>query len=294
MERSAGQRLLAAAWRSLWERGPRPSGCSGVPAIPARLSPCPANRGGMADSRAGSRSQGSRSFSLSATARAVLGMGRWGGDGGKQKLSLRDVAELIRKKECRRVVVMAGAGISTPSGIPDFRSPGSGLYSNLEQYDIPYPEAIFELAYFFSNPKPFFTLAKELYPGNYRPNYAHYFLRLLHEKGLLLRLYTQNIDGLERAGCERPVAELAPSGQRATGTWRRSRCGAQHGPGQGAVEEANSSAAANPHRTGALGRGCSWLILEAESRPAPTRDRRTKGSVPKCQAANWFCTQRFS
>ncbi|XP_043371668.1 NAD-dependent protein deacetylase sirtuin-3, mitochondrial isoform X3 [Dermochelys coriacea] len=96
------------------------------------------------------------------------------------------------------MVVMAGAGISTPSGIPDFRSPGSGLYSNLQQYNIPYPEAIFEIAYFFHNPKPFFTLAKELYPGNYRPNYSHYFLRLLHDKGLLLRLYTQNIDGLER------------------------------------------------------------------------------------------------
>ncbi|KAM6159431.1 NAD-dependent protein deacetylase sirtuin-3, mitochondrial [Rhynchocyon petersi] len=94
---------------------------------------------------------------------------------------------------------MVGAGISTPSGIPDFRTPGSGLYSNLQQYDIPYPEAIFELTFFFRNPKPFFTLAKELYPGNFRPNVAHYFLRLLHDKGLLLRLYTQNIDGLERA-----------------------------------------------------------------------------------------------
>ncbi|XP_042521482.1 NAD-dependent protein deacetylase sirtuin-3, mitochondrial isoform X3 [Dipodomys spectabilis] len=93
---------------------------------------------------------------------------------------------------------MVGAGISTPSGIPDFRSPGSGLYSNLQQYNIPYPEAIFELEFFFHNPKPFFTLAKELYPGNYRPNVTHYFLRLLHDKGLLLRLYTQNIDGLER------------------------------------------------------------------------------------------------
>ncbi|XP_040826563.1 NAD-dependent protein deacetylase sirtuin-3, mitochondrial isoform X2 [Ochotona curzoniae] len=40
---------------------------------------------------------------------------------------------------------------------------------------------------------------QELYPGNYRPNVTHYFLRLLHDKGLLLRLYTQNIDGLERA-----------------------------------------------------------------------------------------------
>ncbi|XP_045414549.1 NAD-dependent protein deacetylase sirtuin-3, mitochondrial isoform X2 [Lemur catta] len=94
---------------------------------------------------------------------------------------------------------MVGAGISTPSGIPDFRSPGSGLYSNLQQYDIPYPEAIFELTFFFHNPKPFFALAKELCPGHCRPNLTHYFLRLLHDKGLLLRLYTQNIDGLERA-----------------------------------------------------------------------------------------------
>ncbi|XP_035751959.1 NAD-dependent protein deacetylase sirtuin-3, mitochondrial isoform X1 [Egretta garzetta] len=145
-------------------------------------------------------------------------MGRWGDDGGKQQLTLRDVAELIRKKECRRVVVMAGAGISTPSGIPDFRSPGSGLYSNLEQYNIPYPEAIFELMYFFANPKPFFTLAKELYPGNYRPNYAHYFLRLLHDKGLLLRLYTQNIDGLERVAGIPPDRLVEAHGTFATAT----------------------------------------------------------------------------
>ncbi|XP_030805343.1 NAD-dependent protein deacetylase sirtuin-3, mitochondrial isoform X2 [Camarhynchus parvulus] len=127
---------------------------------------------------------------------------------------------------------MAGAGISTPSGIPDFRShcspsqlppcprrsPGSGLYSNLEQYDIPYPEAIFELGYFFVNPKPFFTLAKELYPGNYRPNSAHYFLRLLHDKGLLLRLYTQNIDGLERVAGIPPDRLVEAHGTFATAT----------------------------------------------------------------------------
>ena len=81
-----------------------------------------------------------------------------------------------------------------------YRSPGTGLYANLKQYKIPYPESIFDLDYFEGNPKPFYTLAKELYPtGKYRPNYVHYFLRLLHEKGLLLRIYTQNIDGLERS-----------------------------------------------------------------------------------------------
>nr|XP_047921257.1 NAD-dependent protein deacetylase sirtuin-3, mitochondrial isoform X2 [Anser cygnoides] len=199
-----------AAWRSLRERGPKDRG---GPRGLARLFSC----SGMGCG-AWSRIQGTRPFSLSAAARAILGLGGWGDDGGKKQLTLQDVAKLIRKKECRRIVVMAGAGISTPSGIPDFRSPGSGLYSNLEQYDIPYPEAIFELTYFFVNPKPFFTLAKELYPGNYRPNYAHYFLRLLHDKGLLLRLYTQNIDGLERAAGIPPDRMVEAHGTFATAT----------------------------------------------------------------------------
>ncbi|KAF4082860.1 hypothetical protein AMELA_G00133210 [Ameiurus melas] len=122
-----------------------------------------------------------------------------GGHGGTiQNMTLEDIAKGIREREYKRIVVMAGAGISTPSGIPDFRSPGSGLYDNLQQYNLPYAEAIFEINYFNYNPKPFFALAKELYPGNYRPNLTHYFIRLLHDKGQLLRMYTQNIDGLER------------------------------------------------------------------------------------------------
>ncbi|XP_074740859.1 NAD-dependent protein deacetylase sirtuin-3, mitochondrial isoform X2 [Strix uralensis] len=217
MERGArrGGGLLAAVWRSLWERGPRDGG--GGPGAPACLSLGSRDGEGAAGTGA-RRIQGTRPFSLSAAVSAVLGTGRWGAGGGEQQLTLQDVAQLLRKQECRRVVVMAGAGISTPSGIPDFRSPGSGLYSNLEQYDIPYPEAIFELMYFCVNPKPFFTLAKELYPGNYRPNYAHYFLRLLHDKGLLLRLYTQNIDGLERAAGIPPDKLVEAHGTFATAT----------------------------------------------------------------------------
>ncbi|XP_029642870.1 NAD-dependent protein deacetylase sirtuin-3 isoform X2 [Octopus sinensis] len=112
---------------------------------------------------------------------------------------LTRATKLLQSNDISKIVVLVGAGLSTNSGIMDFRTPGTGLYDNLQQYDIPYPEAIFDIDYFKYNPKPFFALAKELYPSvKYRPNYNHYFLRLLQDKGLLLRLYTQNIDGLEQ------------------------------------------------------------------------------------------------
>lgn len=112
--------------------------------------------------------------------------------------ALETIGRLVKLGRVRNIVVVAGAGISTASGIPDFRTPGTGLYANLAKYDIPYPEAIFNIDYFSDNPHPFFSLAKELYPGHHRPNYVHYFIRMLHQKGLLLRMYTQNIDGLEK------------------------------------------------------------------------------------------------
>ena len=88
---------------------------------------------------------------------------------------------------------------TTGAGIPDFRSPGTGLYDNLQKYDLPYPEAIFEVNYYRNKPGAFVSLANELWPGTgrYKPTLTHHFLKLLSDKGLLLRIYTQNIDGLE-------------------------------------------------------------------------------------------------
>ncbi|KPJ01463.1 NAD-dependent deacetylase sirtuin-2 [Papilio xuthus] len=115
-----------------------------------------------------------------------------------EEVSLDGIVKWIKSEKCKNIITLSGAGISTTAGIPDFRSPETGLYHNLQKYNLPEPQAIFDISFFRDNPKPFFTLAKELYPGSFKPTISHYFIRLLHEKGLLLRHYTQNIDTLER------------------------------------------------------------------------------------------------
>ncbi|XP_078271573.1 NAD-dependent protein deacetylase sirtuin-3, mitochondrial-like isoform X2 [Rhinoraja longicauda] len=98
------------------------------------------------------------------------------------------------------------------------RSAGSGLYDSLKPLGLPYPEAVFDIQYFAHDPKPFFAVAQRLCPGSCRPNYTHYFARLLHDKGLLLRLYTQNIDGLERKAGIPPERLVEAHGSFATAT----------------------------------------------------------------------------
>ncbi|POS77612.1 NAD-dependent histone deacetylase SIR2 [Diaporthe helianthi] len=112
--------------------------------------------------------------------------------------SLSAVAQMIKDGQASRIVVMTGAGISTAAGIPDFRSPNTGLYSNLARLNLPYAEAVFDISYFRQNPDPFYVLAKELYPGTYSPTVSHAFIALLAKKNLLRMLFTQNIDCLER------------------------------------------------------------------------------------------------
>ncbi|VDN16474.1 unnamed protein product, partial [Dibothriocephalus latus] len=124
-------------------------------------------------------------------------------------LDLEGVAKIISEGKVSNIITMVGAGISTAAGIPDFRSPSTGIYDNLEEYNLPSPMAVFTLDYFnashfchlsFANhdPKPFFEVARRLYRPYAKPTTAHYFIRLLHEKGLLRRHFTQNVDTLER------------------------------------------------------------------------------------------------
>eukprot|EP00090_Calanus_glacialis_P028975 TRINITY_DN46467_c0_g1_i1.p1 TRINITY_DN46467_c0_g1~~TRINITY_DN46467_c0_g1_i1.p1 ORF type:complete len:377 (-),score=128.25 TRINITY_DN46467_c0_g1_i1:278-1408(-) len=113
-------------------------------------------------------------------------------------LDFDGIIDYIKEGKAKNIITMAGAGISTSAGIPDFRTPGTGLYDNLQKYELPNPTAIFDIRFFQQNPKPFFTLAKELYPGKFAPTASHYFIKLLEKKSLLLRHFTQNIDTLER------------------------------------------------------------------------------------------------
>ncbi len=103
------------------------------------------------------------------------------------------------------IVFFGGAGVSTESGIPDFRSE-DGLYR--QQYDYP-PETILSHTFYESKPEVFFRFyrAKLLAP-NAKPNAAHRKLAELERQGKLKAIITQNIDGLHQAAGSRTVLEL--------------------------------------------------------------------------------------
>ena len=103
----------------------------------------------------------------------------------------------MKAKKYEKIVVLTGAGISVSAGIPDFRSPGSGIYANLQKYKLSRPEELFTLKYFFEYPHVFYDFAKEFDLENYEPTPTHYFIRMLELKGLLHLNLTQNIDNLE-------------------------------------------------------------------------------------------------
>lgn len=136
-------------------------------------------------------------------------------------VSLAGLARRIREGDIKKVLVVAGAGISVAAGIPDFRTPGTGLYSNLQRYRLSRPEDVFDISFFRSKPEPFFHLCRELFPGKFKPTRTHYFLRLLAEKGVLQRIYTQNIDTLERLAGVPEDKLVEAHGSFATATCRR-------------------------------------------------------------------------
>lgn len=110
----------------------------------------------------------------------------------------KKLAKLLHDNPKQKVIFLVGAGISTSCGIPDFRSPETGLYHNLSKLNLPYAEAVFDIDFFEEKPRPFYMLASELYPGKFKPSKFHLLLKLFQDQKRLQRIYTQNIDTLER------------------------------------------------------------------------------------------------
>jgi NAD-dependent deacetylase len=118
------------------------------------------------------------------------------------RAAIEDAAVLIRKAE--RAVVLTGAGISTPSGIPDFRSEGTGLWSRDEPMDVA------SLSTFRTDPLRFFNwfqpLAGQIF--NAQPNAVHIALAEFERSGHLRTIVTQNIDALHQKAGSQHVIEM--------------------------------------------------------------------------------------
>ena len=108
-------------------------------------------------------------------------------------------------QESNRIVFFGGAGVSTESGIPDFRSV-DGLYHQEWKYP---PETIISHSFYRRNPEEFYRFYKNkmLFP-NAKPNAAHLALAKLEQEGKLKAVITQNIDGLHQAAGSKEVLEL--------------------------------------------------------------------------------------
>ena len=117
-------------------------------------------------------------------------------------------------KESENIVFFGGAGVSTESGIPDFRSQ-DGLYH--QQYDYP-PEQILSHTFFMKKPEEFFRFYhNKMIAADAKPNKAHLALAKLEREGKLKAVITQNIDGLHQDAGSREVLELH-------GSVRRNHC----------------------------------------------------------------------
>ena len=112
------------------------------------------------------------------------------------------LAALVRESDC--TVALTGAGVSVPSGIPDFRTPETGLWANVD------PMEVAHIDVFERDPKRFWSYYRPRFQslGDKRPNAAHEALAELERRGLLEGVITQNIDRLHRAAGSQNVVEV--------------------------------------------------------------------------------------
>ena len=128
-------------------------------------------------------------------------------------IMLTDAEKILKLQEfidgSDNIVFFGGAGVSTESGVPDFRSK-NGLYNNrdvrFERYS---PEYLLSHSCLVNEPKVFFEFYRQKMDARFaKPNAAHVFLAKLEEKGKLKAVVTQNIDGLHTAAGSKTVYEI--------------------------------------------------------------------------------------
>lgn len=114
----------------------------------------------------------------------------------------RELAQLLHESES--AVALTGAGISVPSGIPDFRSPGTGLWEKVDQMEVATIQA------FLRDPKKFWSFYRPRFAalGDKEPNPAHKALVELERRGMLEAVITQNVDRLHRKAGTRRLIEV--------------------------------------------------------------------------------------
>lgn len=124
---------------------------------------------------------------------------------------INDIVKCIKSNNIKNVIILTGAGISCITGIPDFRSPG-GMYNTLKPELITAtaqernllksdPTYVVHINMFKKNPFPYLEVRRPFILGSaenkWKPSLSHFFFKVLQDKGILQRLYTQNIDGLD-------------------------------------------------------------------------------------------------
>lgn len=114
----------------------------------------------------------------------------------------KKIAEMII--ESNLTVVLTGAGISTESGIPDFRSPKTGLWEKVD------PMEALSTDVLYGNPKKFYSLGFKILTGmkGAKPNKAHLILAQMEKEGLISAIITQNIDNLHHAAGSKNIMEV--------------------------------------------------------------------------------------
>ncbi|MBQ7901631.1 MAG: NAD-dependent protein deacylase [Clostridia bacterium] len=109
-------------------------------------------------------------------------------------------------EECSNIVFFGGAGVSTESGVKDYRS-RDGLYNAVKDYGVS-PEVILSRSFFFQNPEIFYDFYRKYFIIDAQPNNAHKALAKLERQGKLKAVITQNIDGLHQRAGSKNVIEL--------------------------------------------------------------------------------------